>query len=319
MMRLSMKVFCVSCLVSSVASASSRSEKRGHTRGHHTEQSVVVVAEAPTPAPALAGTVTVGLRSELQESTQWDGGLMEGASGAVPDLPWMEEKKKRQAAREKAKGGDGVEVAEEEKKEVKDDDDDDSMKAEAEVMTGKTSKAEFQRKLVALIWLERVLQQNLDSMEEENYRAKIGSGKAALEKDSTPATAEMLARMRTEMHEFSVPFFQKAVKDELKDVRARQKVLLDKIIAIDAGQDPDDVVGDDGSTPPAPKKKEAAKTDKKEKPKLTAEQLATQASEKAARHAQSEMFIFIMSAIAGLLIIILLAVAIKVRTHEMTT
>jgi len=275
-----------------------------------------VVAEAPTPAPALAGTVTVGLRSELQESTQWDGGLMEGASGAVPDLPWMEEKKKRQAAREKAKAGDGVEVAEEEKKEVKDDDDDDSMKAEAEVMTGKTSKAEFQRKLVALIWLERVLQQNLDSMEEENYRAKIGNAKAGLEKYSTPATAEMLARMRTEMHEFSVPFFQKAVKDELKDVRARQKVLLDKIIAIDAGQDPDDVVGDDGSTPPAPKKKEAAK---KEKPELTAEQLATAASEKAARHAQSEMFIFIMCAIASLLIIVLLVVAVKVRTHEMTT
>lgn len=317
MMFLSMKVFCVSCLVSSVAGASSRAEKRGHTRGHHTEQSVVVVAEAPTPAPALAGTVTVGLRSELQESTQWDGGLMEGASGA--ELPWMEDKKKRQAAREKAKAGDGVEVAEEEKKEVKDDDDDDSMKAEAEVMTGKTSKAEFQRKLVALIWLERVLQQNLDSMEEENYRAKIGSAKAGLEKDSTPATAEMLARMRTEMHEFSVPFFQKAVKDELKDVRARQKVLLDKIIAIDAGQDPDDVVGDDGSTPAAPKKKEEAKKDKKEKPKLTAEQLAVQAQEKAARHAQSEMFIFIMCAIASLLIIVLCGVAIKVRTHEMTT
>merc|ERR1712228_479834 len=88
----------------------------------------------------------------------------------------------------------------------------------------------------ALIWLERVLQQNLDSMDEESYRAKIAKSEAGLEKDSTPATANMLSKMRTEMHEFSVPFFEKAVKDELQDIRKRQKVILDKIIAIDAGQ-----------------------------------------------------------------------------------
>merc|ERR1719440_1716072 len=73
-------------------------------------------------------------------------------------------------------------------------------------------------------------------MDEKRYRAKIAQSKAGLEKDTTPATADMLSRMRTEMHEFSVPFFQKAVKDELKEIRARQKVLLDKIIALDAGK-----------------------------------------------------------------------------------
>merc|ERR1719329_298102 len=104
-------------------------------------------------------------------------------------------------------------------------------------MDPKSPKAKLQRQLVALIWLERVLKQNLDSMDEEAYRAKIAQSKIGLEKDSTPATAEMLSRMRTEMHEFSVPFFQNAVKDELKDVRARQKAILDKIVAIDAGDD----------------------------------------------------------------------------------
>merc|ERR1719181_874255 len=100
---------------------------------------------------------------------------------------------------------------------------------EAEVMDPKSPKAELQRQLVALIWLERVLPQNLDTMDAEAFRAKIAKSKTALEKDSTPATADMLAKMRTEMHEFSVPFFRDAVQAELDDIKARQKVLLDKI------------------------------------------------------------------------------------------
>merc|ERR1719329_853344 len=112
-------------------------------------------------------------------------------------------------------------------------------------MDPKSPKAKLQRQLVALIWLERVLKQNLDSMDEETYRAKIAQSKIGLEKDSTPATAEMLSRMRTEMHEFSVPFFQNAVKDELKNVRARQTAILDKIIAIDAGGDDAEAAGGD--------------------------------------------------------------------------
>jgi len=84
------------------------------------------------------------------------------------------------------------------------------LQNEAEVMDPKSPKAKLQRQLVALIWLERVLKQNLDSMDEETYRAKIAQGKSGLEKDSTPATAEMLSRMRAEMHEFSVPFFSKS-------------------------------------------------------------------------------------------------------------
>merc|ERR1719506_2297041 len=126
------------------------------------------------------------------------------------------------------------------------------LQSEEEVLDPKSPKAALQRKLVALIWLERVLQQNLDSMSKESYRAKIAQSKAGLEKDTTPATAEMLGNMRSEMHEFSVPFFEKAVTEELKDIRARQKVLLDKIIALEAEQG-DEAAKEDGKDAAAKK------------------------------------------------------------------
>jgi len=198
------------------------------------------------------------------------------------------------------------------------------LQSQAEVMDPKSPKAKLQRQLVALIWLERVLKQNLDSMDEETYRAKIAQSKSGLEKDSTPATAEMLSRMRTEMHEFSVPFFQNAVKDELKDIRARQKAILDKIIAIDAGGDDaeseaaslSDADGeDDGSLEVKDDQGEKKEEKKKTKPAASENDDDPEKAEKDRKNKQSNIFVVIMSAVVGTLVLIVLAIAIKVKTH----
>lgn len=114
------------------------------------------------------------------------------------------------------------------------------LATEEEVLTDSSPKSRLQKKLVALIWLEKVLQQNLDSMDEKAYKAKIAQSKATLEKETTPATAAMLQKMRTEMHEFSTPFYRSAVEKELKDIRKRQKAILDKILALESGADVSD-------------------------------------------------------------------------------
>lgn len=186
------------------------------------------------------------------------------------------------------------------------------LEDEEEVMDPKSPKAELQRKLVALIWLERVMQQNLDSMDEDAYRAKIAKSKTGLEKDTSPATAEMLSKMRGEMHEFSVPFFQNAVKAELKDIRERQKVLLDKIIALDSGLESAELATDDKEGGDATQKE---KKDKKEKKKPAAGDDKGKVDEKKRKNRQSNIAVTIMSVIGGTLILIVLGIAIKVHTH----
>jgi len=176
-------------------------------------------------------------------------------------------------------------------------------------------KAQLQRRLVALIWLERTYQQNLESMDEAAYTAKIGKGNAGLEKDTSPATAAMLTRMRTEMHQFAVPFYQHAVQDELKTVRARQKVLLDKIIALDADGESDDqtpasLTEEDAPQAAAKKEKKEEKEEKKDKEVTKAE-----AIEKQHRRAQSSMLIWIMAVMMGALILLVLGIALRVKFH----
>lgn len=191
------------------------------------------------------------------------------------------------------------------------------LESEQEVMDPKSPKAQLQRKLVSLIWLEKVLKQNLDSMDEAKYRSKIAQSKTGLEKDTTPATAEMLGRMRTEMHEFSVPFFQKAVQDELKGIHARQKAILDKIIALDAGEDVDisDDVEDEADEPKKKAELKEAAADSKPEKKADGGDKAAKDDEKKKRNRQSNMFVMIMSIIGGSLILIVLGIAIKVHTH----
>jgi len=176
-------------------------------------------------------------------------------------------------------------------------------------------KAELQRKLVALIWLERVLQQNIDSMDEATYEDKIAKNKAKLVKDTSPATASMLGSMRTELHQFAVPFYEKAVQDEMKRLRERQKVLLDQLIALDAkdGAEPDKPAADAGE----PKKAEITEdcVDCEEKNEKKKEPTAAEKAAKQARRDQSNMMIGIMSGIAGVLLAIVVGTAFVVKNH----
>lgn len=196
-----------------------------------------------------------------------------------------------------------------------------AMQSEAqEVMDAKSPKAKLQRKLVSLIWLERVLQQNLASIDEKAFADKIAKSKTGLEKDTTPATAEMLSNMRTEMYEFSAPFFQKAVRDELEDIRDRQQKLLNKITAIDEGEDVDEDEDDDEDDDEEAGKKNEKKEEKKEKKKKKsaadkAADAAAKAELKRAKNARSNLFVGLMALICGSLILIVVGVAIKVNLH----
>lgn len=169
-------------------------------------------------------------------------------------------------------------------------------------------KSKIQRKLVALIWLERVLQQNLDSMDEAAYRHKIDKDHDKLVKDTTPATAAMLGEMRTELHQFAVPFYQGSVEDEMKRLRSRQKVLLDQLIALDAQPEEQGAVSDESD------KVELGDV-KKEHREEKAEPTEKAIAEKQARRDWSNMLIGIMAGVAGVLVCIVITVACVVKTH----
>jgi len=189
------------------------------------------------------------------------------------------------------------------------------LQSEAEVMDPKSPKAALQRQLVALIWLERVLEQNLNTMDSQAFLKQVAKSKTALEKDSTPATADMLGQMRTEMHEYSVPFFKDAVQNELSDIRARQKVLLDKIIAVDSGEPVDLDEKDDAQKKDEKKTPSATKKEKKDKASPKKSKGGENPDEKKRRSTQSNIFVFLMSLLGATLILMVLGIAIKVHTH----
>lgn len=290
MMHLPLPLLLLISIISSAVGTSARAEK-GHAL-RHAETSVVVlsesaVADSAVPAEAVADSVVAAVDHPV----------------VAPSVP------QPAVSAVQVQAGQGFTQQQQLVYSMGS-----LLQSEAEVMDPKSPKAKLQRKLVALIWLERVLQQNLNNMNEETYRAKIAKSKAGLEQDTTPATADMLSRMRTEMHEFSVPFFEKAVKDELKDIRARQRVLLDKIIALDAGKASDD---DSGSEAPSDGESKVAKKEtKKPKEKAKGPTAEEKAKERAQKKAQSNMFIFLMVAISGTLILLLVGIAIKVHTHQ---
>jgi len=182
------------------------------------------------------------------------------------------------------------------------------LQSEQEVFDPSSPAAALRRELVSLIWLERVLQENLASMDQESYREKIGKSKAGVEKDGTPETAEMLSKMRTEMHEFSTPFFQDAVKEELKDIKARQEAVLDKIMAIESGKDIEaDSKGES---------KESKEPGTKKKKPSDAPTPEEESAERESRKRRSSMFISIMVVLASGLLLVLLAIGLKVHLHQ---
>mmetsp|Transcript_68720 Transcript_68720/g.109033 ORF Transcript_68720/g.109033 Transcript_68720/m.109033 type:complete len:237 (+) Transcript_68720:121-831(+) len=109
------------------------------------------------------------------------------------------------------------------------------LQSEAKIMGTTDQKTELRKKVVALLYLEQVLKDNLDSLSAKAVHDKIAKDQGALIKDTTAYTAAMLDNMRWEMHEFSAPLFRKVVREELKDIRSKRKALLDQIMTIDSG------------------------------------------------------------------------------------
>jgi len=199
------------------------------------------------------------------------------------------------------------------------------LQSEAQVMDPKSPKALLQQQVVGLNWLESVLESNLETMDTEAFREKISKSRTSLEKDTTPATADMLGKMRTEMHEYSVPFFEDAVKEELADIRARKENLLDKIMAIDSGEPvdveeeqkkmadlSDDVKAEEKKAPATTKKDKAPPKKDKGPPKKAK---SDDDAAKKARTTQTNIVTFVMSLIGATLILCVLGITIKVYTH----
>jgi len=174
-------------------------------------------------------------------------------------------------------------------------------------------KVQVQKKLAALIWLERTYQLNLDSMSEAAYTAKITEGKAGLEQDTSPAMATMLSKMRAEMHQFAVPFYQDVVKDELKRIRGRQKLLLDQEIALDAEGDNSNTDDESASlTEESPGAAGRQKAKKQKDPEA-------EEAEKHHRRSQSSRFVGIMTCLMGGLILLVVAIACVVKVRPRST
>jgi len=136
------------------------------------------------------------------------------------------------------------------------------LQSEEEVMDPRSDRAQLQREVVGLIWLEQVLSENLNTMNEKNFMAKIAATQAALRADTSPATAAMLGRMRSEVHEFSAPFFRKVVEEELFRIRAKQKMLLNKIAQMDGREEEEKEPEKDPEPEPEPEPVHVAKKHK---------------------------------------------------------
>merc|ERR1740117_2715073 len=114
------------------------------------------------------------------------------------------------------------------------------------------------------------------------------------------------------MTQFNVPFFRDAVQDELMDLQARQKVILDKIMAIDAGETvsvDDETEGvkkeeDEVEEIKAPATPKPEKADKKKKPKPKAKKVEDDPETKKKKDMQSSIFVIIMCGVGGTLSLI---------------
>lgn len=203
------------------------------------------------------------------------------------------------------------------------------LASEAKVMESTSSKAKLQQQVVSLIWLEQVFKQNLHSMEEDTYRAKIAESKADLEKEGSKETAKMVGDMRTQLNEFSSPFFRKAVQEELKEIEARKQVLLEKIVG-DSGKEKKEPqmdsdskkkikilpgLDDESEVDEKGEEKEEKPAEKEEKEGALDEE-AFGFSNKQIRKLGQGFFITAMVCVACCLAGILIAVAVKVQSHK---
>lgn len=129
---------------------------------------------------------------------------------------------------------------------------DEMVNAEKEVLNPTDPLSILKEQLSANVWLQEELEEKQDSLKEEVYRAKLANDVEAVARETTPGVAQMLGDMRRQMHSLAAPFYVKAIDGQLKDLKAREKSLLEKIAAAEAAPE---------STTPPPVKKEVEKVE----------------------------------------------------------
>lgn len=135
---------------------------------------------------------------------------------------------------------------------------DEMVEAEKEVLNPLDPLSILKEQLSANVWLQEELEEKQNSLKEEVYRAKLANDVEAVARETTPGVAEMLGDMRRQMHSLAAPFYEKAVEDQLKDLKTREKSLLEQI---EAEEDTPST-----TTPPPVLKKEAEKVEVQPEP-----------------------------------------------------
>lgn len=157
-------------------------------------------------------------------------------------------------------GGDRAVAAAEEMQDV--------MEEVVEIMRSRASTTdELKEDLAALHWYEDKLHAEMDALNENEYCRQVYKESVLVgEETSAPEMAEMLADMRCEMFQYSVPTYTRLLEKKLDEVHAEQQVLLHKIEARRAANRTQAVQDMESAPPPtaapAARKATSAATDK---------------------------------------------------------
>lgn len=122
-----------------------------------------------------------------------------------------------------------------------------------------------QRELAGLMWIEEVLEEKLDAMNDEEYRKMIEKQEKPVAEETSPGLANMLGEMREDMHEYALPFYKKVLKEKIESLEKDQHqlvlVIADEAKAAKAKEEKDEEEEEE-----EPKKRE--KKEKKEKEEI---------------------------------------------------
>lgn len=176
--------------------------------------------------------------------------------------------------------------------------------AERNSKTGK-----LRRKLVDLIWLEKVYQQSLNTMHQHGFVKKLLQSNPKSQENVTAATKAVVGTQETRV--FIPSMFQKTVRDELKEIHARQQDLLNQIAASSRGEDSDD---DERKEDSERRKAHKAETDriKAEEKKRAAAKAEDENGLAAKILSTSSVFVIAMVSLNVTLIMVVCGIAAKV-------
>mmetsp|Transcript_36431 Transcript_36431/g.72509 ORF Transcript_36431/g.72509 Transcript_36431/m.72509 type:complete len:233 (+) Transcript_36431:69-767(+) len=125
--------------------------------------------------------------------------------------------------------------------------------------TAPTGTSEWRRrreKVAAYMWLEARLRDLNHDLDENNFAKNTAIMEAKLGGDTgLTSTAQVLSKMRKQMHNFAAPLFREVVTDEIHKVRTQRRMLLQELA--DEAADADSSVRRFSAERPSP----AAKSD----------------------------------------------------------